>query len=59
MKKDAKPPWGNGVWALGCPLASLFNNDYKKEYLCFFVGEETQIYKILGLRKLITGEVVI
>ena len=30
MKKDANPPWGDRVWALRCPLAFLFYNDYDK-----------------------------
>ena len=34
-KKDVDPPWGNGVWALGCPLASLFYGSYNKEILMF------------------------
>ena len=34
VENRSNPPWGDQVWALGCPLASLFYNDLEIGITC-------------------------
>ena len=56
IKKSANSPWGDGVWALGCPLASLFYNEYYKEILVFLckIGD-TSLRVCRSFKRLMKG----